>query len=539
MIEFDNEADNAKGPVIKVVGVGGGGGNAINTMIEAGIDGVDFIVANTDCQVLETSLAPTKIHLGKHLTKGLGAGANPEIGKAAALEDASRIAESLQGADMVFVTAGMGGGTGTGAAPIIAQVARELGALTVGVVTKPFAFEGSQRKKKATGGIAELGKAVDALIVIPNDRLVTLAGMKMTLKDAFAMVDCVLLNAVRGISDLVMVPGLINVDFADVRTIMTGMGRALMGTGQGKGEKRALEAAQQAISSPLLEDVSINGATGILINITGGPDLTLSEVTEAATLIEEAADPGANIIFGSVIDAHAGDSVRITVIATGFQPSADQLMVPTSAPAKGGTPTRRPTDQMALPMGGAAASRATPAFHAGGPAPHAMSAPPTQPTVMPGFPVVQPPGAQAYATAQPQSYAPMGTGRPVWPNAVPSAMGPGGTAPWPPAVDQPSYYEEARIPTGEMAGDSMELIEDADGEFSDGLGGRGAVGATANDWGSGPTGERPIIRPAVPGNPALRGRNTGAMRAGGDQFGDEDSELDRPTFIRRGILPPG
>jgi len=349
----------------------------------------------------------------------------------------------------------------------------------------------------------------------------------------------VLLNAVRGISDLVMVPGLINVDFADVRTIMTGMGRALMGTGQGKGEKRALEAAQQAISSPLLEDVSINGATGILINITGGPDLTLSEVTEAATLIEEAADPGANIIFGSVIDAHAGDSVRITVIATGFQPSADQLMVPTSAPAKGGTPTRRPTDQMALPMGGAAPSRATPAFHAGGPAPHAMSAPPTQPTVMPGFPVVQPPGAQAYATAQPQSYAPMGTGRPVWPNAVPSAMGPGGTAPWPPAVDQPSYYEEARIPTGEMAGDSMELIEDADGEFSDGLGGRGAVGATANDWGSGPTGERPIIRPAVPGNPALRGRNTGAMRAGGDQFGDEDSELDRPTFIRRGILPPG
>src|SRR3954471_6344252 len=318
MLEFAD--DEVLGPKIKVIGVGGGGGNSVNTMIEAGIQGVDFVAAYTDCQVLDTNQAPVKIQLGKHLTKGLGAGANPEIGKAAALEDASRIAEVLSGADMVFVTAGMGGGTGTGAAPVIAQVARELGALTVGVVTKPFAFEGSQRKKKATGGIAELAKAVDALIVIPNDRLVTLAGMKMTLKDAFAMVDNVLLNAVRGISDLVMVPGLINVDFADVRTIMTGMGRALMGTGSGRGDKRALEAAQQAISSPLLEDVSINGATGILINITGGPDLTLSEVTEAATLIVEAADPGANIIFGSVIDAHAGDTVRITVIATGFQP---------------------------------------------------------------------------------------------------------------------------------------------------------------------------------------------------------------------------
>ena len=537
MLEFDNEAENTNGPVIKVVGVGGGGGNAINTMIEAGIDGVGFIVANTDCQVLETSLAPTKIHLGKHLTKGLGAGANPEIGKAAALEDASRIAEALQGADMVFVTAGMGGGTGTGAAPIIAQVARELGALTVGVVTKPFAFEGSQRKKKATGGIAELGKAVDALIVIPNDRLVTLAGVKMTLKDAFAMVDNVLLNAVRGISDLVMVPGLINVDFADVRTIMTGMGRALMGTGQGKGEKRALEAAQQAISSPLLEDVSINGATGILINITGGPDLTLSEVTEAATLIEEAADPGANIIFGSVIDAHAGDSVRITVIATGFQPSQDQLMVPPSSPSKGG-PVRRTNDQMALPMGS--------------PAPHSMNAPSSQANPPPNsahssmasaYPSM---GAQQpHATMSPQMYAPMGTGRPVWPNAIPSPLGPGGTAPWPPAPDQPSYYEEARIPATEMAGDSMEILEDVDGEFSDGLGapGRGAVGAAATDWGSGPAvgpGERPIIRPPVAGNPALRGRPSGAMsRVGADQFGDEDSELDRPTFIRRGILPPG
>ncbi|HEY4185841.1 MAG TPA: cell division protein FtsZ [Polyangia bacterium] len=517
MLEFDNEAENHKGPVIKVVGVGGGGGNAINTMIDAGIDGVDFIVANTDCQVLETSQASIKIHLGKHLTKGLGAGANPEIGKAAALEDASRIAEALAGADMVFVTAGMGGGTGTGAAPIIAQVARELGALTVGVVTKPFAFEGSQRKKKATGGIAELGKAVDALIVIPNDRLVTLAGIKMTLKDAFAMVDNVLLNAVRGISDLVMVPGLINVDFADVRTIMTGMGRALMGTGQGKGEKRALEAAQQAISSPLLEDVSINGATGILINITGGPDLTLSEVTEAATLIEEAADPGANIIFGSVIDAHAGDSVRITVIATGFQPGQDSMSIPMPISSKGSLPRRTASDQMALPMGAV---------------PPPMGAQP-QPQM----------GLPPHMAMPVQTYAPAGTGRPVWPNAIPSPLGPGGTAPWPPAPDQPSYYEEARAQAPEMGSEPMEIIEDLDGEFADSLAApmRTPGVPAGSEWGAGPTtGERPIIRPAVPGNAALRGRQSGSMsRVGGDQFGDEESELDRPTFIRRGILPPG
>src|SRR3954464_9115410 len=343
MLQF---AEDVLGPKIKVIGVGGGGGNSVNTMIEAGIQGVDFVAANTDCQVLETSQATIKIHLGKHLTKGLGAGANPEIGKAAALEDAARIAEVLSGADMVFVTAGMGGGTGTGAAPVIAQVARDLGALTVGVVTKPFAFEGSQRKKKAGSGISELGKAVDALIVIPNDRLVSLAGMKSTLKDAFAMVDNVCLNAVRGISDLVIAPGLINVDFADVRTIMTGMGRALMGTGYGTGDKRAIEAAQRAISSPLLEDVSINGATGILLNITGGPDLTLAEMNEACSLIADAADPDANIIFGSVIDANAGDQVRITVIATGFNAHAQEH--PTQGAGRGHARGRE--GQMALPM---------------------------------------------------------------------------------------------------------------------------------------------------------------------------------------------
>ena len=346
MLEFD---EPILGPKIKVVGVGGGGGNAVNTMIEAGIEGVDFVAANTDCQVLETNQAPTKIQIGKTLTKGLGAGANPDIGCAAALEDAQRIGEVLAGADMVFVTAGMGGGTGTGAAPVIARAAREMGALTVGVVTKPFMFEGLQRKKKATSGIAELAKSVDALIVIPNDRLVGLAGKSLTLRESFNMVDSVCLTAVRGISDLVMVPGLINVDFADVRSIMTGMGRALMGSGFGKGEKRAIDAAQMAITSPLLEDVSINGATGILVNITGGPDLTLSEVNEACSLVHDAADPDANIIFGSVIDPNINDEVRITVIATGFQ---SRMAVESSTSFGNARPMIKKTaeHQMTLPM---------------------------------------------------------------------------------------------------------------------------------------------------------------------------------------------
>jgi cell division protein FtsZ len=333
LLELDDEPSNrAK---IKVIGVGGGGGNAINTMIESRLEGVDFIAANTDIQALESNQAPMKIPLGGALTKGLGAGANPEVGRSAALEDITHLTEVLSGADMVFVTAGMGGGTGTGAAPIIAQVARECGALTVGVVTKPFTFEGRKRRRQAEEGIATLQACVDTLITIPNDRLLAVAGQKTTMLDAFRKADEVLLNAVQGISDLITIPGLINVDFADVRTIMKDMGRALMGTGRAVGERRALEAAQQAISSPLLEDVSITGATGILINITGGPDLTLFEVNEASTLIQEAAHEDANIIFGSVIDANLVDEVRITVIATGFDP-AMQVAVPSNYP--GGRP---------------------------------------------------------------------------------------------------------------------------------------------------------------------------------------------------------
>lgn len=303
---------------IKVVGVGGGGGNAVNRMIQAGIGGVEFIVANTDLQAMRNSLAPTKIQIGGKLTKGLGAGANPEIGKQAALEDTDRLIETLSGADMIFITTGMGGGTGTGAAPIIASLAAELGALTVAVVTKPFTFEGKRRRIQAEHGIRALRDSVDTLITIPNERLLNFVERATSLSDAFRIADDILRQAVQGISDLITVPGEINLDFADVKTIMHGMGMALMGTGVSSGEHRAVEAAQRAISSPLLEEASIDGAKGVLINITGGSDMTLFEVHEAASVIQEAADEEANIIFGTVIDPMLRDEIKVTVIATGF-----------------------------------------------------------------------------------------------------------------------------------------------------------------------------------------------------------------------------
>ena len=303
---------------IKVIGIGGGGGNAVNTMIGGKLSGVDFMVANTDAQSLEASQAPLRIQLGSMVTKGLGAGANPEIGRRAALEDQEQIREYLEGSDMIFLTAGMGGGTGTGGAPVIARVARDVGALTVGVVTKPFIFEGKKRMRQAEEGIEELKQSVDTLIVIPNQRLLSIAAKTTTMLEAFHKADDVLLQAVRGISDLIITPGLINLDFADVRTVMAEMGLALMGAAAATGENRAIEAAQRAISSPLLEDISIQGARGVLINITGGPDLCLHEVNEAASMIQEEAHDDANIIFGAVIDESLTDEIRITVIATGF-----------------------------------------------------------------------------------------------------------------------------------------------------------------------------------------------------------------------------
>lgn len=307
------------GARIKVIGIGGGGGNAINTMIAGKLIGVDFLVANTDIQAIEANRAKIKIQLGEKLTKGLGAGANPEVGRQAALEDQDRIREYLTGADMVFITAGMGGGTGTGGAPIVARLAREAGALTVAVVTKPFLFEGRKRMRQAEEGIRELKENVDTLITIPNQKLLSVAGKTTTLMEAFQKADDVLLQAVRGISDLIVTPGLINLDFADVRTVMSEMGLALMGTASASGENRAVEAAQKAIASPLLDDVSIHGARGVLINVTGGPELSLHEVSAAAGLIQEEAHEDANIIFGAVIDDKIKEEIRITVIATGFE----------------------------------------------------------------------------------------------------------------------------------------------------------------------------------------------------------------------------
>jgi cell division protein FtsZ len=502
MLEFD---DQAQGPKIKVIGVGGGGGNAVNTMIEAGIQGVDFVAVNTDCQVLETNQAPTKIQIGRNLTKGLGAGANPDIGCAAALEDASRIAEVIGGADMVFVTAGMGGGTGTGAAPVIARIAREAGALTVAVVTKPFMFEGLQRKKKANGGVAELAKSVDALIVIPNDRLVALAGKHMTLRESFNMVDSVCATAVRGISDLVMMPGLINVDFADVRTIMTGMGRALMGSGRGKGEKRALDAAQMAINSPLLEDVSINGATGILVNITGGPDLMLAEVTEACTLIQEAADPDANIIFGSVIDPNMTDEVCLTVIATGFQ---SRTAVETStAGVLNARSSKKPAEhQMVLPI-----SHAAPALKPN---------PPRVTVVMPAAPPPVPSLGRAAVVGPAPPAAISAPAR----SAVPEIVEFADTA-----VDEfsapNSYPASALLYTPPPAVAPTPAVPLAVAERP------------------GPVSEsRPVIRPAVtspmsavPGSGPRRASGTVPVALAADHLCIEESEFDKPTYLRRAM----
>lgn len=316
------------GANLKVVGVGGAGCNAVNRMIQSKMDGVEFIIANTDIQALKTNSAPVKVQIGSKITKGLGAGANPEVGRQAALEDTDKIIELLEGADMVFITAGLGGGTGTGAAPIVASLAVELGALAVAVVTKPFSFEGKPRREKAERGLEELKECVDTVITIPNERLLQTVDRNVTLVDSFKMADDVLRQAVQGISDLIVVPGEINLDFADVKAIMSGMGMAVMGTGIGAGETRAVEAARNAISSPLLEEATIDGARGILINITGGEDMTLHEVAEASSIIHDSAHPEANIIFGTVIDKSMGDEMKITVIATGFNDLERRTSVP-------------------------------------------------------------------------------------------------------------------------------------------------------------------------------------------------------------------
>ena len=324
------EIDDAKGQTakIKVVGVGGAGGNAINNMINSGLQGVDFIAVNTDTQVLETSLAATKVQIGASITRGLGAGADPQIGRQSALEDRSVLAEALGGADLIFITAGMGGGTGTGASPVIASVAKELGALTVAIVTKPFFYEGKSRILKADEGIKELRSNVDTFIVIPNDRISHVVEKKVPFQKGFAITDEVLKQAIQGISEIILTPGLINVDFADVKTTMLNTGRAVMGVGVGRGEGGAIEAAKKAITNPLLEDSSIEGARGILINISGGSQLSLGDVQEAASIIYDSAHDAANIIFGAVVNSDVEDEVKITVIATGFEEKKEKVELP-------------------------------------------------------------------------------------------------------------------------------------------------------------------------------------------------------------------
>ncbi len=323
------------GARIKVVGVGGGGSNAVNRMVRSGLTGVEFIVANTDLQALQQSPAPTKIQIGGKLTKGLGAGADPNVGRNAALEDTDKLIEVLDGADMVFVTTGLGGGTGTGAAPVIASLATELGALTIAVVTRPFKFEGRRRATQAERGLAELRDCVDTVITIPNERLLATIDRRTPLPDAFAAADDILRQAIQGISDLILVPGLINLDFADVKTIMSGMGFAIMGTGVADGEDRAMEAANRAISSPLLEDASVRGARGVIINVTGGSDISLLEVSEASSIIQEAAHEDANIIFGAVVDPAMQGQIKITVIATGFdKPEMANRGAPSQTPVE-------------------------------------------------------------------------------------------------------------------------------------------------------------------------------------------------------------
>lgn len=339
-------------PKITVIGVGGAGGNAVNNMINSQLEGCEFLVCNTDAQALEGSSAPHKIQLGVNVTRGLGAGANPEIGSAAADESIEEILEYLEGSNMVFVTAGMGGGTGTGAAPVIAQAAREAGILTIGVVTKPFHFEGTHRMKLAENGIAELQKYVDTLIIIPNQNLFRIANEKTTFADAFKMADEVLQSGVRGVTDLMVMPGLINLDFADIRAVMLEMGKAMMGTGEAEGERRAVEAAEAAISNPLLDDVSMKGARGVLINITGGLDMTLFEVDEAANRIRDEVDPDANIIFGSTFDQTMDGKMRVSVVATGIEAASMTQNRPLGIASENVEPSRRAGGQMGNGFGG-------------------------------------------------------------------------------------------------------------------------------------------------------------------------------------------
>jgi len=493
-------------PRITVVGVGGAGGNAVNNMIRSNLIGCDFVVTNTDAQALQLSTAPRKIQLGIGVTRGLGAGARPDVGRAAAEEAIDEILESMQGSNMVFITAGMGGGTGTGAAPVIARVARESGILTIGVVTKPFHFEGVHRMKIADSGIEDLQKYVDTLIIIPNQNLFRVANERTTFADAFKMADDVLHSGVRGVTDLMVMPGLINLDFADIRTVMSEMGKAMMGTGEAEGDRRAIDAAEAAISNPLLEDVSMKGARGVLINITGGTDMTLFEVDEAANRIREEVDPDANIIFGSTFDERLAGKMRISVVATGIDAEAmaqpqPQVVAPAVAAARAPAPeASKPLSsaymQPLLRQNAAAAPN-------GRTEPAALGTPEARPA--------EPPPAAAEA-------------------AESAALRSGAFAAPPPAASQPARETPARAPAAAPNGSARpkgrtpSLIERVTGI------GRGRAAAPANP----PASERPQPRamPPVPPKPA-QPRLAPLEPEERTAASKDDDLLDIPAFLRR------
>lgn len=513
---FEFAEDNAlQGAKIKVIGVGGSGGNAINTMIRMGLSGVEFIAANTDKQALEASLASTKVQLGAELTKGLGAGSNPEVGRGAAMEDYAKISELLSGADMVFVTAGMGGGTGTGAAPVIAKIAKEVGALTVGVVTKPFMFEGKKRMKQANQGLSNLRDNVDSLITIPNNRLLNIAGESLSMLETFKKADEVLLNAVQGISDLINHTGLINSDFADVKTIMQNKGLALMGIGVATGDRRAVEAATAAISSPLLEDVSINGATGIIINITGGSNLKIHEVNEATTLIMEAAHEDAEIIFGTVIDENMKDAVKVTVIATGL--GVKEAMV--AASLAGITiQTPAPAPAPVAPVVEAPVMEATVAAE-----PVAAEPVVAQPVVaQAAAPVAEEQREPVVLTSNVASAAAAATSAASQPNtASPASLAAKQTPPAPPAAAS-SLQKMKEL----MQNTPSAYCDDGLDEFEEEKAGQGA-GATHKNY-TGNAADGPQAN--------LRGTDLTRAKAIAQKLGLTnltDDEYDIPTFIRR------
>ena len=549
-------------PRITVIGVGGAGGNAVSNMIRAKLEGVEFVVANTDAQALAQNLADTRIQLGVGTTQGLGAGSRPDIGRAAAEEAIEQVGGAIEGSHMLFIAAGMGGGTGTGAAPVIARAAREQGILTVGVVTKPFNFEGQHRMRLAEAGIAELQQHVDTLIVIPNPNLVRIANERTTFADAFKMADDVLHSGVRGVTDLMIMPGLINLDFADIRSIMGEMGKAMMGTGEGEGDNRALDAAQKAISNPLLDDVSMKGARGVLINITGGPDLTLFEVDEAANRIRDEVDPEANIIFGSTFDETMSGRMRVSVVATGIDAGAREQEKPTvisftnkraAAAAQRSAPAAAAPRAEAAPRPEPApapapmqAERAEPA-PVPPPADAFVAAPAAPPSPAPA-PAPAPAAQPAYAPAPPLASAPAATPAPRRPAPARTAE----AAFIPPRPVEPSVEPRARAPQGALPVNPIAAAALANGatgaaraKTSSGLGARlfsKVTGLAGRDRPVQPERAQPVAKPEPQFAPATpRASQPAQQKFGGLEpsqpapaaGGNQEDLLDIPAFLRR------